>query len=60
MNFCLTHYVLYCSLFLISSPRAYHLPLEYLLPSVCHSNKALVETAKNTNKTLTFSPHYLV
>ena len=64
MNFCITHYVLYCSLFVISSPRAYPLPLEYLLPSVCPSNEALVKTAKNTKSyyctTLTLSHHYLV
>ena len=33
--------------------------LEYLLPSVCHSNEALLETAKNNNTTLTFSHYYL-
>ena len=63
MNFCITHYVLYCSLF-ISSSHAYPLPLEYLLSSVCHSNEALVKTAKNTKSyyctTLTFSHYYLV
>ena len=64
MNFCITHYVLCCSLFVISFPHAYPLPLEYLLPSVCHSNEALVKTPKNTKKcyctTLTLSHHYLV
>ena len=42
-----------CSLFLslcyLPSP-AYPLPLEYLLPSVCHSNEAVVETAWNTKR----------
>ena len=33
MNFCITHYVLYCSLFFISFPGAYPLPLEYLFSS---------------------------
>ena len=28
MNFCITHHVLYCSLFVISFPRAYPLPLD--------------------------------
>ena len=41
----------------------YPLPLEYLLPPVCHSNEALLETAKNTKSyyctTLTFSHDYL-
>ena len=67
MNFCITHHVLYCSLFAIfppPAPHAYPLPLEYLLPSVCHSNEALVKTAKNTKSyyctTLTLSHHYLV
>ena len=41
MNFCETHFVLFSSLFVISSLRAYPLPLEYLLPSVCHSNEAV-------------------
>ena len=52
MNFCVTHFVLFCALFrlmfVISSPLAYPLPLEYLLPTVCHLNETLVETAKNT------------
>ena len=50
MNFCVTHFVLFSSLFVISSPRVYPLPLEYLLPSVCHSNEAVVETAWNTKR----------
>ena len=50
MNFCVIHFVLFCTLFVISSPRAYPLRLEYLLPSVCHSNEAVVETAWNTKR----------
>ena len=48
MNFCVKQFVLFCALFVISSPRAYPLPLEYLFPSVSHLNEALVKTAKNT------------
>ena len=59
MNFCLTHYVLYCFLFVISFRRAYPLPLEYLLPSICHSNKALVKNTKSYYcTTLTLCHHY--
>ena len=50
MNFCVIHFVLFCTLFVISSPRACPLRLEYLLPSVCHSNEAVVETAWNTKR----------
>ena len=51
MNFCVTHFVrLFSSLFVISAPRVYPLRLEYLLPSVCHSNEAVVETAWNTKR----------
>ena len=64
MNFCVKQFVPFCALFVISSPRAYALPLEYLLPTVSHLNEALVKTAKNTKsyycRTLTFSHHYLV
>ena len=34
MNFCVKQFVLFCALFVISSPRAYPLPLEYLFSLV--------------------------
>jgi len=39
---------LFLSVCYLLSP-AYPLPLEYLLPSVCHSNEAVFETACNSH-----------